>query len=315
MANILKRPMFRRGGSAAYNVGITSGLEPRKNYQEGTDPYENTTLDMNLENYPYDTEIDMQENVKFNIPSGEGIVSAVRGMGTDGRTSGLTSNQTMEAYADAVQKRLQPTDKEKVLDYLTAFGATGGESPTSLRTFGSAFGKAAANYQNIVAPKEQAAKKAGADVYASLLKGSLTKEKLYLYQQQAQDLAKVRNIPYNDALKIVLTNELGGKDKTKEIIESAAQKKPTFGTDPIAARAEAEIEYKISTDPEYAKRFGDGRFKGSIKNSLFQKDRTTGNYVLKNPQQKGTTEVNDVFVEPISKTLYYFDGKKLVPTK
>jgi hypothetical protein len=315
MANILKRPMFRRGGSAAYNVGITSGLEPRKNYQEGTDPYENTTLDMNLENYPYDTEIDMQENVKFNIPSGEGIVSAVRGMGTDGRTSGLTSNQTMEAYADAVQKRLQPTDKEKVLDYLTAFGATGGESPTSLRTFGSTFGKAAANYQNINAPKEQAAKKAGADVYASLLKGSLTKEKLYLYQQQAQDLAKVRNIPYNEALKIVLANELGGKDKTKEIIESAAQKKPTFGTDPIAARAEAEIEYKISTDPEYAKRFGDGRFKGSIKNSLFQKDRTTGNYVLKNPQQKGTTEVNDVFVEPISKTLYYFDGKKLVPTK
>jgi hypothetical protein len=26
MANILKRPMFRRGGSAAYDVGITSGL-------------------------------------------------------------------------------------------------------------------------------------------------------------------------------------------------------------------------------------------------------------------------------------------------
>jgi len=316
MANILKRPMFRRGGSAAYNVGITSGLEPRKKYQKGTDPYEDTSLEINLEDYPYDTEIDMQENVSYNIPSGDGIVSAMRGMSADEKTSGMTSNQTMEAYADAVQKRLQPTDKEKVLDYLTAFGATGAtDNPAALRTWGSALGKAAANYQNIVAPKEQAAKKAGADVYASLLKGSLTKEKLYLYQQQAQDLAKVRNIPYNEALKIVLANELGGKDKTKEIIESAAQKKPTFGTDPIAARAEAEIEYKISTDPEYAKRFGDGRFKGSIKNSLFQKDRTTGNYVLKNPQQKGTTEVNDVFVEPISKTLYYFDGKKLVPTK
>jgi hypothetical protein len=312
MPNILKRPMFRRGGSAAYGVGITSGLEPRKKYQGGTNPYEDTSLDINLENYPYDTEVDMQENVKFNIPSRDGIVSAMSGKGMGADT---TANQTMEAYADAVQKRLQPTDKEKVLDYLTAFGATGGESPTSLRTWGSALGKAAANYQGLVGPKETAAKKAGADVYTALLKGSLTKEKLYLYQQQAQDLAKVRNIPYNEALKIVLANELGGKDKTKEIIESAAQKKPTFGTDPIAARAEAEIEYKISTDPEYAKRFGDGRFKGSIKNSLFQKDRTTGNYVLKNPQQKGTTEVNDVFVEPISKTLYYFDGKKLVPTK
>ena len=313
MANILKRPMFRRGGSAAYGVGITSGLESRKKYEKGTNPYEDTTLDMNLENYPYDTEIDMQENVKYNIPSGEGIVSAVKGMSADGKTSGMTSSQTMDAYADAVQKRLQPTDKEKVLDYLTAFGATGGESPTSLRTWGSSLGKAAANYQNIVAPKEQAAKKAGADVYASLLKGSLTKEKLYLYQQQAQDLAKVRNIPYNDALKIVLAKELGAKDKSEDIIEKIAQGKVSAGIDYPSARAEAEIEYKITRDPKYAEQIK-GRFKGSISPNKFMPD-ANGNYVLMNPQQKSNIRVNDVFVDPNTKKLYYFDGKKLVPTK
>ena len=310
MANILKRPMFRRGGSAAYGAGITSGLEPRQNYQVGrlvTDEGES------YEDYPYDTEIDMQENVNYNIPSGDGIVSAMRGMGADGKTSGLTSNQTMEAYADAVQKRLQPTDKEKVLDYLTAFGATGGESPTSLRTFGSAFGKAAANYQNIVAPKEQAAKKAGADVYASLLKGSLTKEKLYLYQQQAQDLAKVRNIPYNEALKIVLAKELGAKDRSEDIIEKIAQGKVSSGIDYPSARAEAEIEYKITRDPTYAQQIK-GRFKGSISPNKFMPD-ANGNYVLMNPQQKSNIRVNDVFVDPNTKKLYYFDGKKLVPTK
>ena len=310
MANILKRPMFRRGGSAAYDVGITSGLGYRQNYQVGrlvTDEGES------YEDYPYDTEIDMQENVSYNIPSGDGIVSAMRGMGADGKTSGLTSNQTMEAYADAVQKRLQPTDKEKVLDYLTAFGATGGESPTSLRTFGSAFGKAAANYQNIVAPKEQAAKKAGADVYASLLKGSLTKEKLYLYQQQAQDLAKVRNIPYNEALKIVLAKELGAKDRSEDIIEKIAQGKVSSGIDYPSARAEAEIEYKITRDPTYAEQIK-GRFKGSISPNKFMPD-ANGNYVLMNPQQKSNIRVNDVFVDPNTKKLYYFDGKKLVPTK
>jgi hypothetical protein len=219
----------------------------------------------------------------------------------------------MEAYADAVQKRLQPTDKEKVLDYLTAFGATGGESPTSLRTFGSAFGKAAANYQNIVAPKEQAAKKAGADVYASLLKGSLTKEKLYLYQQQAQDLAKVRNIPYNEALKIVLAKELGAKDRSEDIIEKIAQGKVSSGIDYPSARAEAEIEYKITRDPTYAEQIK-GRFKGSISPNKFMPD-ANGNYVLMNPQQKSNIRVNDVFVDPNTKKLYYFDGKKLVPTK
>jgi hypothetical protein len=300
MANILKRPMFRRGGSAAYDVGITSGLGSRKNYQEGTDPYEDTSLKMNLEDYPYDTEIDMQENVKYNIPSGDGIVSAVKGMSADGRTSGLTSNQTMEAYADAVQKRLQPTDKEKVLDYLTAFGATGAtDNPAALRTWGSALGKAAANYQNITGPKEQAAKKAGADVYASLLKGSLTKEKLYLYQQQAQDLAKVRNIPYNDALKIVLAKELGAKDKSEDIIEKIAQGKVSAGIDYPSARAEAEIEYKITRDPTYAEQIK-GRFKGSISPNKFMPD-ANGNYVLMNPQQKSNIRVNDVFVDPNTK--------------
>ena len=301
MPNILKRPMFRRGGSAAYGIGITSGLEPRKKYEKGTNPYEDTSLDMNLENYPYDTEVDMQENVKFNIPSGKGT------------KPDITANQTMEAYADAVQRRLQPTDKEKVLDYLTAFGATGGESPTSLRTWGSALGKAAANYQNIVAPKEQAAKKAGADVYAALLKGSLTKEKLYLYQQQAQDLANVRGISYNDALKIVLAKELGAKDKSEDIIEKIAQGKVSSGIDYPSARAEAEIEYKITRDPNYAQQIK-GRFKGSISPNKFMPD-ANGNYVLINPQQKGNIRVNDVFVDPNTKKLYYFDGKKLVPTK
>jgi hypothetical protein len=310
MPNILKRPMFRRGGSAAYGVGITSGLEPRKKYQEGTDPYEDTSLDINLENYPYDTEVDMQENVKFNIPSGQGIVSAMSGKGMGADT---TANQTMEAYADAVQKRLQPTDKEKVLDYLTAFGATGAESPTSLRTWGSALGKAAANYQGLVGPKETAAKKAGADVYADLLKGSLSKEKLYLYQQQAQDLAKVRNIPYNEALKIVLAKELGAKDKSEDIIEKIAQGKVSSGIDYPSARAEAEIEYKITRDPTYAGQIK-GRFKGSISPNKFMPD-ANGNYVLINPQQKSNIRVNDVYVDPNTKKLYYFDGKKLVPTK
>ena len=309
MANILKRPMFRRGGSAAYDVGITSGLGSRQNYQVGrlvTDEGES------YEDYPYDTEIDMQENVKYNIPSGDGITSSVRGMSADEKTSGLTSSQTMDAYADAVQKRLQPTDKEKVFDYLTAFGATAG-SPLELQTWGSSLGKAAVNYQNLVGPKEQAAKKAGADVYASLLKGSLTKEKLYLYQQQAQDLAKVRNIPYNEALKIVLAKELGAKDRSEDIIEKIAQGKVSSGIDYPSARAEAEIEYKITRDPKYAEQIK-GRFKGSISPNKFMPD-ANGNYVLMNPQQKSNIRVNDVFVDPNTKKLYYFDGKKLVPTK
>ena len=302
MSITLKRPMFRKGGSAAGGVGITSGLPSRKKYQVGGST---------LNDYPYD--IDIQED-----EDGENL--SVNLSATTNKNTGVVNpsmDATREAYArqfgQNLQKQMMPSYRDQVLDFLTAFGATGA-APGQYQTISDALSKTSKNFQSIFDPKVQAAKKAGTQGYLAALKGA-EKQNLLKYQKMAEDMARVRNISYDEALKTVLAKELGDRDKSKEIIESAAQKKPTFGTDPIAARAEAEIEYKISIDPGYAKRFGDGRFKGSIKNSLFKKDTATGNYVLKNPQQKGTTEVNDVFVEPISKTLYYFDGKKLVPTK
>jgi len=306
MPNILKRPMFRKGGSTAEGTGITSGL--RKKYQVGG---------FSLEGYPYDMEVEEDENLGMNL-------SATANADKNADVINPNMDATREVYArkfgQNLERQMMPTYRDQVLDFLTAFGATGA-APGQYQTLSDALSKTGKNFQTIFDPKVQAAKRAGTQGYLAALKGA-DKEKLLKYQQQARDLFNAEKDKPNpkfktldDALAFVVTQEIYGKDKTRDIIESAAQKKPTFGTDPIAARAEAEIEYKISTDPEYAKRFGDGRFKGAVKNSLFKKDTATGNYVLKNPQQKGTTEVNDVFVEPVSKKLYYFDGKKLVPVK
>jgi len=306
MSITLKRPMFRKGGSTAEGTGITSGL--RKKYQVGG---------FSLEGYPYDMEVEEDENLGMNL-------SATANANKNADVINPNMDATREVYArqfgQNLERQMMPTYRDQVLDFLTAFGATGA-APGQYQTLSDALSKTGRNFQTIFDPKVQAAKRAGTQGYLAALKGA-DKEKLLKYQQQARDLFNAeKNKPnpkfktLDDALAFVVTQEIYGKDKTRDIIESAAQKKPTFGTDPIAARAEAEIEYKISTDPEYAKRFGDGRFKGAVKNSLFKKDTTTGNYVLKNPQQKGTTEVNDVFVEPVSKKLYYFDGKKLVPVK
>jgi len=306
MSITLKRPMFRKGGSTAEGTGITSGL--RKKYQVGG---------FSLEGYPYDMEVEEDENLGMNL-------SATANANKNADVINPNMDATREVYArqfgQNLERQMMPTYRDQVLDFLTAFGATGA-APGQYQTLSDALSKTGRNFQTIFDPKVQAAKRAGTQGYLAALKGA-DKEKLLKYQQQARDLFNAeKNKPnpkfktLDDALAFVVTQEIYGKDKTRDIIESAAQKKPTFGTDPIAARAEAEIEYKISTDPEYAKRFGDGRFKGAVKNSLFKKDTATGNYVLKNPQQKGTTEVNDVFVEPVSKKLYYFDGKKLVPVK
>ena len=296
MSITLKRPMFRRGGPASYGVGITSGLE-RKKYEEGTNPFEGTSLDTNMEE---------GEDLTMNLSAN-----------TNANVVNPNMDMTREIYAREfgknLEKQLTPTYRDQVLDFLTAFGASAAPAG-QFQTISDALGKTGKNFQTIFDPKIQRAKQAGMQGYLAGLKGA-DKQSLLKYQRMAEDMARVKGISYDEALKTVLARELGDRDRSKEIIEAAAQKKPTFGTDSIAARAEAEIEYKISTDPEYAKRFGDGRFKGAVKNSLFQKDKETGNYVLRNPQQKGTTEVNDVFVEPVSKKLYYFDGKKLVPVK
>lgn len=309
MSITLKRPMFRGGGSASDNVGITSGLQFREKYERGG------TSGFSLEGYPYNVDIEEDEDISTNSNAG-----------TDKNADVINPdmNAAREIYArkfgQNLERQMMPTYRDQILDFLTAFGATGA-APGQYQTLSDALSKTSKNFQAIFDPKVQAAKKYGAQGYITALKGA-DKEKLLKYQQQARDLFISEQRKPNpkfktleDALGFVVTQDIYGKDKTASIIESAAQKKSTFGVDPIAARAEAEIEYKISTDPEYAKRFGDGRFKGSIKNSIFKKDTETGNFVLKNPQQKGTTEVNDVFVEPISKKLYYFDGKKLVPIK
>jgi len=307
MSITLKRPMFRRGGPASYGIGITSGLE-RKKYEKGTNPFEGTSLD---------TDMEEGEDLTMNLSA-----TANTNKNTDVVNPNMDATREIYAreFGKNLEKQLTPTYRDQVLDFLTAFGASAAPAG-QFQTISDALGKTGKNFQTIFDPKVQAAKKAGMQGYLAGLKGA-DKEKLLKYQQQARDLFNADQKQTNpkfktldDALAFVVTQEIYGKDRSKDIIEAAAQKKPTFGTDSIAARAEAEIEYKISTDPEYAKRFGDGRFKGAVKNSLFQKDRTTGNYVLKNPQQKGTTEVNDVFVEPVSKKLYYFDGKKLVPVK
>jgi hypothetical protein len=302
MSITLKRPMFRKGGSAAENVGITSGL--RKRYEKGTNPYEETSLGIDLENYPYDMDMEEGEDLGMNLSATNNANVINPNMDT-----------TREAYArqlrQSIEKQLTPTYKDQMLDFLTAFGASAAPAG-QFQTISDALGKTGKNFQTIFDPKVQAAKKAGMQGYLAGLKGA-DKEKLLKYQRMAEDMARIKGISYDEALKTVLARELGDKDRSDDIIEKIAQGKVSSGIDYPSARAEAEIEYKITRDPTYAQQIK-GRFKGSISPNKFTQD-SSGNYVFINPQQKGNIRVNDVYVDPNTKKLFYFDGKKLVPTK
>ena len=124
MPNILKRPMFRRGGSVAYGTGITSGLDtPRARYEDGTDE-EGAT----------------QEDVQ----------------GLTQKESNKIDPEVAKAAYDIIKEASLPSDRETVADFLTSFGASAGD-PTELQTWGSALGKTAQRFQAIQQPKLQAA--------------------------------------------------------------------------------------------------------------------------------------------------------------
>ena len=65
MPNILKRPMFRKGGSTSYGTGITANLEPRKNYEAGTG-YEE------IINRQYESMLPSDEQLLKNLITGFG---------------------------------------------------------------------------------------------------------------------------------------------------------------------------------------------------------------------------------------------------
>jgi hypothetical protein len=65
MPNILKRPMFRKGGSTAYGTGITANLESRTNYQAGTG-YEE------IINRQYESMLPSDEQLLKNLITGFG---------------------------------------------------------------------------------------------------------------------------------------------------------------------------------------------------------------------------------------------------
>jgi hypothetical protein len=102
MPNIFKRPMFRKGGSSSYGTGITSGLEPRQKFEEGS----------------------TEEGVQ-SIP----------------RTSNMNPLAYEELIKRQYEQML-PSNEQAIRNFATGFGASAPSDPMQLQTWGSALSKA-----------------------------------------------------------------------------------------------------------------------------------------------------------------------------
>ena len=209
MPNILKRPMFRKGGSTSDGVGITSGL--RKNYADGT---------------PKNLEYDEEKGYSIKDLEDAGLVRT-GGKQTTPQTTMNTAGNAQTSYNtlsdpsfDLIRNRyqeLKPTRKTNLQDLITAFGATAPEDATKLQTIGQVLSKAGTTATGLRQQREATAEGFKSGALNEVLKNMTAPEKDQLIRR-AKQYARLNNIPEDQAINMFLSKLLqtGGSDYLKD---------------------------------------------------------------------------------------------------
>jgi len=301
MANIFKRPMFRRGGSVADGVGITSGLnEPRARY---ADPDEDgvTTDDITTTS----TEGTLTPKEQANLPP-----------------------ELIKAYYEMIHEKMSPSKEDRMADFLTSFGASAPADPTELQTIGSAVGKTLQRYQALQQPKEAAANKYAAQAAITGLKG-LSKESSLAIQKKAKEAAALGMFgdpkdpeSYKKAYAAFARKELGmdtspflksksPQDELKEEIRRIKDKSTTTMSE-SEAKTQAMYNLKIQKDPEFDKLVREERVKEGLPKSSLVYNPNEESYVFKpdapEPLKK-KHNANDIVFDRSTRKFYTYDGK------
>lgn len=281
MPNILKRPMFRKGGSTSDGVGITSGL--RKNYADGT---------------PKNLEYDEEKGYSIKDLEDAGLVRT-GGKQTTPQTTGNTQstyNTLSDPSFDLIRNRYQellPTRKTNLQDLITAFGATAPEDATKLQTIGQVLSKAGTTATGLRQQREATAEAFKSGALTEVLKNMNAEDKDQLIRR-AKTFARLNNIPEDQAINMFLSKllESGGSDYLKDYSPE------------VRAR---QIGEKLAED-------------GFTSSGSFQEQITAGNIwqlweSKQLPQQaqetlSATTYPNDLVVDPESGTAEFNPDKK-----
>ena len=285
MPNILKRPMFRKGGSTSDGVGITSGL--RKNYAEGT---------------PKRLEYDEEKGYSIKDLEDAGLVRT-GGKQTNPQNTMNTAGNAQTSYNtlsdpsfDLIRSRyeeLKPTRKTNLQDLITAFGATAPEDATKLQTIGQVLSKAGTTATGLRQQREATAEGFKSTALNEVLKNMTAPEKDQLIRR-AKQYARLNNIPEDQAINMFLSKllESGGSDYLKDYSPE------------VRAR---QIGEKLAED-------------GFTSSGSFQEQITAGNIwqlweSKQLPQQaqetlSATTYPNDLVVDPESGTAEFNPDKK-----
>ena len=301
MANIFKRPMFRRGGSVADGVGITSGLNESRARYANSDEDGVTTDDITTTS----TDDTLTPKEQANLPP-----------------------ELIKAYYEMIHEKMSPSKEDRMADFLTSFGASAPADPTELQTIGSAVGKTLQRYQALQQPKEAAANKYAAQAAITGLKG-LSKESSLAIQKKAKEAAALGMFgdpkdpeSYKKAYAAFARKELGmdtspflksksPQDELKEEIRRIKDKSTTTMSE-SEAKTQAMYNLKIQKDPEFDKLVREERVKEGLPKSSLVYNPNEESYIFKpdapEPLKK-KHNANDIVFDKSTRKFYTYDGK------
>ena len=296
MPNILKRPMFRKGGSTADGVGITSGLSTRQNYSDGTP---GITIDGKF--FPYGEKdripqeaMDIGKKIA-NKPVTDKQKDIIRKLTTTSNTQ-TSYDPLSDPSFDIIRNRYQellPTRETSLQDLVTALGATAPEDATKLQTIGQVLSKAGTTAAGLRQQREATAEGFKSGALTEVLKNMNAEDKDQLIRR-AKIFARLNNIPEDQAVNLFLSKllETGGSDYLKDYSPEVRSR---------------QIGEKLAED-------------GFTSPGSFQEQITAGNIwqlweSQQLPQQvqetlSATTYPNDLVVDPESGTAEFNPDKK-----
>jgi hypothetical protein len=251
-----------------------------------------------------------------------------------GITSGLTPRQNYQDQGNVQKKepyeilienqyqKMLPSQADSIRNYITGFGASASKDPMALQTFGSAFGQASKIGAGLNAQQIAQAEKFRTQAGIQAVK-NLTKDDRDILEKRAALVAKQRNIPYNDALGLVLDNFMKEnspflKGDSPQIRMRKAEK--DYIVEGLYSELEAENLAKFKIDRQDNKIPSDLRAKLDVSNFILNPDIVivdpkTGIGIFKTgirDNKKDDYRPGRAYVAPADGKIYIYDGTKFV---
>lgn len=250
-----------------------------------------------------------------------------------GITSGLTPRQNYQDQGNVQKKepyeilienqyqKMLPSQADSIRNYITGFGASASKDPMALQTFGSAFGQASKIGAGLNAQQTAEANKFKTQAGIQAVK-NLTKDDRDILEKRAALVAKQRNIPYNDALGLVLDNFmkenspfLKGDSPENRMIKAAKQYEEA-GYDEIEAINLAKYKIALQSNkipPDLRAKLDVGNTILDTKIIIVDPKTGTGSFKPEASDSKKTKySPGRAYVSPADGKIYIYDGTKFV---